>query len=71
MPSSLDYQAHVYKMAYPNLDPFTMASNNEQLDIPLESVSRKDRPKGQSFCRNLPLSAEPDLILQKPTSFCR
>ena len=32
----LDYQAHVYKMTYSNLDPSTMASNNEQQDIPLE-----------------------------------
>ena len=34
--SPLDYQAHVYKMTYSNLDPSTMASNNEQQDIPLE-----------------------------------
>ena len=73
----LDYQAHVYEMIYSNLDPSTMASNNEQQDILLVSVLRKDqagvlfrfRPK--NFCRNLPLSAETNLFLQKLTCFWR
>ena len=75
----LDYQAHVYEMIYSNLDPSTMASNNEQQDILLVSVLRKDQPisakkflqKPTSFCRNQPLSAETDLFLAKPASFCR